>query len=58
MDPQTAVARLRAAGRKDQWIADKLGVSRVTVWRLGNGNRHPRYDLGARLVELARKVKP
>lgn len=49
---------LRRAGLKDSDIAQKTGLSRSTVWRMGQGDaRNPDYNTVQRLQNLRDKVR-
>ncbi len=44
-------------GLSDQAIADALGLTQSTVYRIRNGTQMPMYDTGVKIIEYHNKLK-
>ncbi|WP_026618571.1 transcriptional regulator with XRE-family HTH domain [Ensifer sp. WSM1721] len=50
---ETMIARLKASGLTPSMIARESGISRMTVWRIANGDaRQPSYDTVHRIERV------
>lgn len=57
MNPQQAIQKLSRHGLSQKAIADMVDVKQSTISKISAGKRHPRYDLGAKLVKMAEGIE-
>jgi DNA-binding XRE family transcriptional regulator len=56
MNPTEAIAALCLAGWTEAEIGTEVGANQKTINRYRRGQRQPTWDLGLKIVELARRV--
>lgn len=57
MNPSQAIARLKESGLTEVAIAAKVEARQSTINRIARGQMQPNWELGRRLVDLAKKSK-